>query len=85
MYSKKLPLKQITLINLDFCFTDPEPVTRPPLACGRNESTCSNGECVPKHFVCNGHYDCTDGSDEMRCSKFIIFIEFIILEYYSLH
>nr|CAD7195790.1 unnamed protein product [Timema douglasi] len=44
------------------------PATRPPTACALNEATCSNGECIDKNRVCDGQYDCTDGSDEMRCN-----------------
>ncbi|XP_068986155.1 basement membrane-specific heparan sulfate proteoglycan core protein-like isoform X29 [Bombus flavifrons] len=42
--------------------------TNKPHACQYDEATCSNGECIPKSYVCNGRLDCTDGSDEMRCS-----------------
>ena len=28
-----------------------------------------NGECIPKTAVCDGDFDCSDQSDEMRCSK----------------
>ncbi|KAK4879912.1 hypothetical protein RN001_008058 [Aquatica leii] len=44
------------------------PVTRPPKACDLHEATCSNGDCIAKHLVCNGNFDCSDGSDETRCS-----------------
>ncbi|KAL6957329.1 Basement membrane-specific heparan sulfate proteoglycan core protein [Sarracenia purpurea var. burkii] len=45
------------------------PITaRPVQSCGYNESTCLNGDCVRKEFMCNGRYDCADGSDEMRCN-----------------
>lgn len=41
---------------------------RPPEACGYNEATCSNKECIPKSKICDGQIDCSDGSDETRCS-----------------
>ncbi|RZB41729.1 basement membrane-specific heparan sulfate proteoglycan core protein, partial [Asbolus verrucosus] len=44
------------------------PPTRPPTACGLHEATCSNGDCIPKNLVCDGRYDCPDGSDENRCN-----------------
>ncbi|XP_018057777.1 PREDICTED: basement membrane-specific heparan sulfate proteoglycan core protein isoform X9 [Atta colombica] len=45
-----------------------QPVTRPPQVCQYDQATCSNGDCIPKSYVCDGKFDCTDGSDEMRCS-----------------
>ncbi|XP_076230674.1 terribly reduced optic lobes isoform X32 [Nomia melanderi] len=44
------------------------PSTSKPYTCGYDEATCNNRECIPKSYVCNGRIDCTDGSDEMRCS-----------------
>ncbi|XP_071582358.1 basement membrane-specific heparan sulfate proteoglycan core protein isoform X12 [Temnothorax nylanderi] len=45
-----------------------QPATRPPQVCQYDQATCSNGDCIPKSYVCDGKFDCTDGSDEMRCS-----------------
>ncbi|XP_057332116.1 basement membrane-specific heparan sulfate proteoglycan core protein isoform X8 [Microplitis mediator] len=42
--------------------------SRPPQVCKYDEATCSNGDCIPKLSVCDGKFDCTDGSDEMRCN-----------------
>ncbi|KAI5699533.1 hypothetical protein M8J75_004395 [Diaphorina citri] len=47
-----------------------DPTTPAPRACAQNEATCANGECISRSKVCNGNYDCSDGSDEMRCSTY---------------
>ena len=38
-----------------------------------------NGECIPKTAVCDGDFDCSDQSDEMRCSTFMHLLSFIQL------
>lgn len=43
---------------------------RPIEVCGVNEATCSNKQCIPKSKVCDGQIDCSDGSDETRCSTY---------------
>ncbi|XP_017768750.1 PREDICTED: basement membrane-specific heparan sulfate proteoglycan core protein-like isoform X5 [Nicrophorus vespilloides] len=44
------------------------PTTRKPQVCGLYEATCANGDCIDKQRVCDGHFDCADGSDETRCN-----------------
>ncbi|CAM1304488.1 HSPG2 (predicted) [Pycnogonum litorale] len=45
------------------------PTVRPPTpgVCSRTESTCQNGECILRDYVCDEDYDCTDRSDEFNC------------------
>ena len=41
-----------------------------PGHCGRDQATCQNQDCIPRDYVCDGDYDCTDRSDELNCSKY---------------
>ncbi|XP_071052422.1 basement membrane-specific heparan sulfate proteoglycan core protein isoform X15 [Onthophagus taurus] len=41
-----------------------------PIACQLHEATCSNGDCIPRELVCDGNFDCKDGTDETRCSQY---------------
>ncbi|KRF94154.1 uncharacterized protein Dmoj_GI15893, isoform G [Drosophila mojavensis] len=41
---------------------------RPPTACTEYQATCMNSECIDKSEICDGVPNCSDGSDEHRCS-----------------
>ncbi|XP_056337569.1 kunitz-type protease inhibitor 1b [Danio aesculapii] len=38
-------------------------------SCGEDSFKCSNGCCVKKEFECDGHQECSDGSDEKNCQQ----------------
>ena len=48
-----------------------QPSTVSPSTCAPSEATCSNGECIDRSRVCDGSYDCSDGSDETNCGNHI--------------
>uniref|UniRef100_A0A8C5F0B5 Heparan sulfate proteoglycan 2 n=1 Tax=Gopherus evgoodei TaxID=1825980 RepID=A0A8C5F0B5_9SAUR len=35
--------------------------------CRRDEAVCSNKQCIPRDYLCDGEQDCLDGSDELSC------------------
>ncbi|XP_024875337.1 basement membrane-specific heparan sulfate proteoglycan core protein-like isoform X2 [Temnothorax curvispinosus] len=65
-YPPSTPGRQVSVVLTVEKFE--QPATRPPQVCQYDQATCSNGDCIPKSYVCDGKFDCTDGSDEMRCS-----------------
>lgn len=45
---------------------------------------CDDGSCVGLAKVCNGVFDCNDGSDEMKCGKTNLRPYFFIVEVFLL-
>ena len=41
-------------------------------SCSKDEFQCKNGSCIKSSLVCNNVLDCSDGTDEIICSKYII-------------
>lgn len=41
--------------------------------CNKDGFKCGK-QCVPKELVCDGKYDCLDGSDEVDCSTYSWFL-----------
>ncbi|XP_022668849.1 basement membrane-specific heparan sulfate proteoglycan core protein-like isoform X5 [Varroa destructor] len=37
--------------------------------CNRDEAACHSGQCVLRKYLCDGDYDCEDGSDELNCAQ----------------
>ena len=42
--------------------------------CDSSEFQCSNGDCKPARYECDGHNDCGDYSDEQNCGMYILII-----------
>ncbi|KAM6975774.1 complement component C9 [Tautogolabrus adspersus] len=55
---------QGSLGDREFCITDSACGQPPPPACSDSEFQCESGTCIKKRLMCNGDYDCEDGSDE---------------------
>jgi len=37
--------------------------------CHKDTFQCQNGQCISWYFVCNGQFNCEDGSDEHECIR----------------
>ena len=62
-------MRTLKLLLILHFLTGEVPTVLPLRTCGPTEATCSNGECIDKSRVCDGQYDCSDRSDEIRCTK----------------
>lgn len=62
--------ENISLFKYDSIISGVDAVASVVESCGPSEATCSNKQCIPKSKVCDGEVDCSDGSDETRCSTF---------------
>lgn len=43
------------------------------ITCRPDQFQCKDRSCIPGHFYCSGKAECTDGSDELNCSKCSIY------------
>ncbi|XP_068190712.1 complement component C9 isoform X2 [Antennarius striatus] len=55
---------QGSLGDRETCVTNAPCVRHPPPVCSDSQFQCESGSCIKKRLMCNGDYDCEDGSDE---------------------
>ena len=46
-------------------------LTPPDGRCRQYEATCTNGQCIPRDYLCDGEQDCSDGTDEASCGQLL--------------
>lgn len=39
-------------------------------ACSFGETPCKEGQCIRNEWICDGHVDCLQGTDEANCSMY---------------
>ncbi|XP_076614325.1 complement component C9 [Chaetodon auriga] len=55
---------QGSLGDREFCQAEAGCEAPPPPVCSGTDFQCESGSCIKKRLMCNGDYDCEDGSDE---------------------
>ena len=66
---KQSTMRRTDLILCIFAVLIPTIKPQDPKTCRPDQATCANGQCIDRGRVCDGNYDCADGSDERNCSK----------------
>ncbi|KAK7085792.1 hypothetical protein SK128_009950, partial [Halocaridina rubra] len=60
-------MRETTTIAVDLqaslCHNKP-PIIKDTSNCSQDQFKCKGGECIPKYYLCNGHFDCESEEDE---------------------
>ena len=51
----------------------------PPFRCSRDSSRpteweCGDGFCIEQYAVCDGEFDCRNGTDEFNCGELVLYL-----------
>ena len=88
MSTKYVFLLSFMLIHIDSGISLTLRHKRQDMTCGSDQATCQNGECILRSGLCDGHTDCSDGSDENFCNSkfqksFYTFVYFYSMIFFS--
>ena len=63
----------ITLLWYCFCLPDLFKITSSMFVsvCSMGQYKCPEGNCIMAEWLCDGEWDCHNGTDEQLCRKFI--------------